>query len=96
MSTKPRPIEYATSKRDANTAFRSLADRTGLPVGRIEELAARNELSALFASRTGRLRPAAEIRSLEATGRLHAGPRPLSGRQALVELYRDPPRGPRG
>jgi hypothetical protein len=90
------PIEYASpAKRGDNTAFRSLADQTGLSVERIEELAGRHELAALFSPRTGRLRPAAEIRSLEAAGRLHAGPRPTT-QQRLVELYRHPPRGPRG
>lgn len=92
---EPPPIEYATSKRDANTAFRSLADRTGLPIERIEELAARHELSALFASTTGRLRTPVEIRSLEAAGRLQAHPSPTP-QQRLVELLRHPPGGPHG
>jgi hypothetical protein len=92
MSNKPKPVEYATSKRSSDTALRSLADRTGLPIERIEELAARHELSALFSPRTGRPRPAAEIRSLEAAGRLQAHP-PPTPQQRLVELYRHPPRG---
>jgi hypothetical protein len=92
MSNKPPAVEYAaTDQRDGATAYRSLAGRTGLPIARIEELAARNELSVLFAP-TGRLRPAAECRSLEAAGRLHAHPSPTP-QQRLVELYRHPPWG---
>jgi hypothetical protein len=94
MSEKT-PIEYATAKRDGdNTAFRSLAERTGLPVERVAELAGRNQLAALFSPTTHRLRPAAEIRSLEATGRLVDPPPTLQ--QKLVELHRYPPRGPHG
>jgi hypothetical protein len=88
------PIEYAaTNKRDGDTAFRSLSRLTGLPIERIEELAGRNELSCLFAPETGMLYTAAEIRSLEAAGRLHAGPPQPTPQQRLTELHRHPPRG---
>jgi hypothetical protein len=94
MSNKP-PVEYAaTDRRSGADAFRSLADQTGLSVERIEELAGRYELAVLFSPVTHRLRPAAEIRSLEAAGRLQAGPPQLTPQQRQVELYRDPPRGP--
>jgi hypothetical protein len=96
MSNKPKPVEYATSKRSSDTALRSLADQTGLPVERVEQLAARNELAALFSPRTGRLRPATEIRSAEAAGRLHARPSSPTPQQRLVELLRHPPGGPHG
>jgi hypothetical protein len=93
MSNKPPIIEYATSKRSSDTAWRSLSQLTGLPIERVEQLAARNELAALFSPRTGRLRPATEIRSLEAAGRLQAHPSPTP-QQRLVELNRHPPGGP--
>jgi glycine/D-amino acid oxidase-like deaminating enzyme len=95
MSNKPPPIEYAaTNKRAGNTAWRSLSRLTSLPIERIEELAGRDELGALFSPQTGRLRPAAEIRSLEAAGRLQARPPQPTPQQRLVELYRHPPAGP--
>jgi hypothetical protein len=94
MSEKP-PIEYASpDRRDGADAFRSLSRLTGLPIERIEELAGRHELAVLFSPQTGRLRPAAEIRSLEAAGRLQAGPSSPTPQQRLVELHRHPPEGP--
>lgn len=94
MSNKPPPIEYAAANKRGETAFRSLARLTGLPIERIEQLAGRDELACLFSETTGMLRSAAEIRSLEAAGQLHAGPPRLTLQQRLIELYRHPPGGP--
>ena len=78
------PIEYATSAQHPGlTGWRSLSDRTGLPLDRIAELGLRGELRCLFDGNV--LRSKEEIRSLDRGGRL----RPTecrNGHLALVEI----------
>lgn len=57
-------------------------------------LPGRDELSALFSPETAMLRTLAEIRGLEASGRLQAGTPQRTPQQRLVELFRHPPTGP--
>jgi hypothetical protein len=98
-------IEFASVAKPEDRillGWRSLAQHTGLPIERIAELAARNELRSLFGA-SGSLRPTEELRSLAADGKpppraeLRSVSMPadgglrrkrLTGREAQREVFR--------
>jgi hypothetical protein len=77
--------EFAAIGAHSLDGYRSLARTTGLPVEAVARLAVAGELRGLFDAQTGRLLPAAEIRSMFSEG----GSSPVDGgARPRLELLR--------